>query len=82
MIVDKLMERAHAIGGLRDAEISQIDYEIDGDDTVVYLWLADDFNGGNPIIASVPTAELVDRDMMEAALHLRFSVAKGLRAAS
>ena len=49
---------------------------------VVYLWLADDFNSGNPIIASVPTAELVDRDMMEAALHLRFSVAKGLRAAS
>ena len=34
MIVDKLMERAHAIGGLVDAEISQIDYEIDGDDTV------------------------------------------------
>ena len=80
MIVDKLVERAHAVSGACDAEISQIDYEIEGDETVVYCWFADDFNGGNPIIASVPTAELVDRDQFESVLRIRFAFSKALRA--
>ena len=61
-------------------DIFQVDYEQEGDDVCVYLWFADDFNNGNPIIASMPSNELVDRDMFESALHLRFGCRKALRA--
>jgi len=79
MILDKLIERANAVGG-PVPDIFQVDYEQEGDDVCVYLWFADDFNNGNPIIASMPSNELVDRDMFESALHLRFGCRKALRA--
>ena len=79
MIIDKLIERANAVGS-PVPDIFQVDYEQEGDDVCVYLWFADDFNNGNPIIASVPSNELVDRDMFELALQLRFNCSKELRA--
>ena len=50
MIIDELIERADAVGG-PVPDIFQVDYEQEGDDVCVYLWFADDFNNGNPIIA-------------------------------
>ena len=79
MIIDKLIERANAVG-CPVTDIMQVDYDEHDDDVVVYVYFENDFNHGSPIVASVPSSELVDRDMFELALHLRFGCRKALRA--